>query len=110
MRLSRLTSSLPVRIVDSGCPFERRAIAWMRAISSRCSNGLVRKSSAPKPSPLILWSSSPRPERIRIGVRTRAARNRRKHFVPVHVGQQQIEYDDVVIVELADLQPVFAEI
>ena len=82
----------------------------MRAISSRRSNGLVRKSSAPKPRPLILWSSSARPERIRIGVRTRAARKPAQHLVTVDVRQHQIENDDVVIVELADLQPVFAEI
>src|SRR6266576_1889733 len=72
-RLSILTTSLPVRIVDSEWPFERRMIAWTRAISSR---------------------------------RAQPA----QHFVPVDVGQHQIQDDDVVIVELADLQAVLAEI
>ncbi len=33
-----------------------------------------------------------------------------QHLVPVDVRQHQIEEDDVVIVELADLQPVLTEI
>ena len=42
VRVSRLTDSFPVRMIDSEYPFDRRAIAWMRAISSALSNGLVR--------------------------------------------------------------------
>ena len=37
-----ITVSRPVRISDSAWPFERRTMAWMRAISSPRSNGLVR--------------------------------------------------------------------
>src|SRR4029077_10984565 len=33
-----------------------------------------------------------------------------QYLVPVHVGQQDTENDDVVILEFVDLQPVFAEI
>jgi len=33
-----------------------------------------------------------------------------QHLVPVDVRQHQIEEDDVVVVELADLQPVLTEI
>ena len=33
-----------------------------------------------------------------------------QHVVAMHIGQQQVKQDDVVIVELADLEPVFAKV
>ena len=56
-------------------------------------------------------SSMPaRPERIRIGVFTLATRRRAQHLVARHVGKVQIEEDDVVVVELAEIDALFAEI
>ena len=33
-----------------------------------------------------------------------------EHFVSVHVGQHQVENDDVIVIKLADFQSVFAQI
>jgi hypothetical protein len=51
-----------------------------------------------------------RPDRIRIGVDTLATRNVRRHFVAAHVRQVQIQQDDVVVVELAEIDAFLAEI
>ena len=56
-------------------------------------------------------SSMPaRPERIRIGVLTLATRKRAQHLIAGHVGKIQIEKDDIVIVELAEIDAFLAEI
>ena len=41
---------------------------------------------------------------------TRADAQPAQHLVAVHVGQHQVEQDDVVVVELGDLEGVLAEI
>ena len=51
-----------------------------------------------------------RPERIRIGVLILATRSCLQHVVAGHVGQVEVEQDDVVIVELAEIDAFFAEI
>ena len=47
---------------------------------------------------------------MRIGVLTLATRSVLQHLVARHVGQVQVEQDDVVIVELAEVDAFFAEI
>ena len=56
-----------------------------------------------KPSPRTLSSMPPRPVRISIGVFTFATRNQHRTLVAGHVGTVQIEQNDVVIVELAEI-------
>ena len=51
-----------------------------------------------------------RPERIRIGVLTFATRERAQNLVARHVGEVQVEQDDVVVVELAEVDALLAEI
>jgi tRNA (Thr-GGU) A37 N-methylase len=48
-----------------------------------------------------------RPERIRIGVFTFETRKRPQNLVARHVGQVQVEKDDVVVVELAEIDAFF---
>ena len=56
-------------------------------------------------------SSMPaRPERIRIGVLTLETRSDAQHLEAGHVRQVQVEQDDVVVVELAEIDALFAEI
>ena len=47
---------------------------------------------------------------MRIGVLTLATRSVRKHLVAGHVRQVEVEKDDVVVVELAEIDALFAEI
>ena len=58
-------------------PLLRRTIACMRASNSALSNGLVMKSSAPRPRPFTLACGRDRPDRISTGVSLRATRIRR---------------------------------
>jgi hypothetical protein len=48
------------------------------------------------------------PERIRIGVLTLAEAQLLQHLVARHVGQVQVQEDDVVVVELAEIDALFA--
>ncbi len=50
------------------------------------------------------------PERIRIGVLILVTPQRPQHLITGHVGQIEVEQDDVVVVELAEIDPFFAEI
>jgi len=47
------------------------------------------------------------PERIRIGVFTLATRSERSHLETRHVGEVQVEQNDVVIIELAEVDAFF---
>jgi hypothetical protein len=49
------------------------------------------------------------PERISTGVWTLATQLL-EHVVPVHVGQVEVEKDDVVIVELAEIEAFFPQV
>ena len=51
-----------------------------------------------------------RPERIRIGVLTLETRERAQNLETRHVGQVQVEKDDVVVVELAEIDAFLTEI
>ena len=56
-------------------------------------------------------SSMPaRPERIRIGVCDLADAQRLEDLVAAHVGQVEVEKDDVVVVELAKIDAFLAEV
>ena len=47
---------------------------------------------------------------MRTGVCTLATRSALQHFEAAHVGQLQVEHDDVVIVELAEVDALLAQI
>jgi hypothetical protein len=46
------------------------------------------------------------PDRIRIGVSIRDWRKLAQHLVPRHVGQVEVEKDQVVVVELGEVDPL----
>ena len=50
------------------------------------------------------------PDRIRTGVDDLGGAQLLEHVIAVHVGQVQVEQDDVVIVELAEIEAFFAQI
>ena len=50
------------------------------------------------------------PERIRTGRRDLGGPKLLQHVIAVHVGQVQVEKDDVVIIELAEIEALFPEI
>ena len=50
------------------------------------------------------------PDRIRTGVDDLGGAQLLEHVIAVHVGQVQVEQDDVVIIELAEIEALFAQI
>ena len=50
------------------------------------------------------------PDRISTGVADLGGAQLLEHVIAVHVGQVQVEQDDVVIVELAEIEAFFAKI
>jgi hypothetical protein len=75
--LKRLSLITPCR-----APLARRMSARQRAASSAGSNGLLKKSSAPRSSALTLSASVQRAVRISVGVVSPAPRRRRTRLSP----------------------------
>ena len=50
------------------------------------------------------------PERINIGVFTFETRSVAQHLVTRHIGQVQVKQDDLIVVELAEIDCLFAQI
>ena len=110
MRLSRLTTSLPVRIVEFGMALgaadDRLDAGDQLAPVERLGQEVVGAEA--QALDLVVELAEAREDQDR-RAHPRGAQPA-QHLVAVDVRQHQIEDDDVVVVELADLQPVLAEI
>jgi hypothetical protein len=96
--------------VDCAWPLERRTMAWMRATSSSLVEGLghVVVGAEAEAADLVLDSGDAgedQDRRLHLGDAQLA-----QHVIAVHVGQVQVEQDDVVIVELAQIEAFLAEV
>ncbi len=107
---SRLTLSLPVWIVEFRMALraahDRLEAGDQFAAVERLGQEVVGAET--EALDLVIKLDEARQDQDR-GAHARGAQPA-QHLVPVHIREEQIEDDDVVIVELADLEPVLAQI